>query len=145
MSATCDWDLVREPEPLRAGGTLIFPDFAIVHRRDPRLSWLLEIVGFWTADYLDKKLDFLRRAHVDRLILCIDEERDCGEGALPQQAQVIRYRRRIDVSRVLQVLEGDSSPSRMARQKGEGRAETMPVALTIPTSPARPLKAPGRA
>jgi len=39
------WDVTREPEPIAAGGTLIFPDFALRHRSDPAREWLLEIVG----------------------------------------------------------------------------------------------------
>ena len=42
-----DWDVIREPEAVQAGGTLIFPDFALRHRADRR-RWLVEIVCFWT-------------------------------------------------------------------------------------------------
>jgi predicted nuclease of restriction endonuclease-like RecB superfamily len=37
------------------GDTVIFPDFALHHRRDAGRRWLVEIVGFWTADYLARK------------------------------------------------------------------------------------------
>jgi len=47
-----DWDVVREPEPIAAHGTLIFPDFALQHRSNPARRWLLEIMGFWTPDYV---------------------------------------------------------------------------------------------
>ena len=43
-----EWDVVREPEPVPVGSTLIFPDFALQHRTDAARRWLLEIVGFWT-------------------------------------------------------------------------------------------------
>jgi len=42
-----EWDVIREPEAVQAGGTLIFPDFALRHRADRR-RWLVEIVCFWT-------------------------------------------------------------------------------------------------
>ncbi len=63
-----DWDLVREPAPLRAGDHLIFPDFAIYHRRDPTRRALLEIVGFWTPRYLEAELQRLRAAGAPNLI-----------------------------------------------------------------------------
>jgi predicted nuclease of restriction endonuclease-like RecB superfamily len=44
--------IIREPEPIAVGGHLIFPDFAIHSRSDPARRWLLEIVGFWTPEYL---------------------------------------------------------------------------------------------
>jgi uncharacterized protein len=99
-----DWDLVREPEPVRAGDTLIFPDFLIQHRLDPTRRHLLEIVGFWTRDYIEKKLAHLRRAGVANLILAIDEGRRCADGELPPGASVVWYRRRIDPAQVLEHL-----------------------------------------
>jgi hypothetical protein len=43
-----DWDLIRESEALRAGATLIFPDFLLRHRVHVDREVLIEIVGFWT-------------------------------------------------------------------------------------------------
>jgi len=71
------WDVTREPEPIAAGGTLIFPDFALRHRSDLAREWLLEIVGFWTPDYVARKLALYRSAGLPNLILCIDEGRNC--------------------------------------------------------------------
>jgi predicted nuclease of restriction endonuclease-like RecB superfamily len=102
--AAPDWDIVREPSPVAAEGTLIFPDFALVHRRNPNERAWLEIVGFWTPGYLEEKLRRLRAAGLSRLILCIDAERNCGADEMPQGAQVIRYERRIDPHAVLAVL-----------------------------------------
>ncbi len=70
-----DWDVIREPEAVPAAGKLIFPDFLLRHRLDPARAWLVEIVGFWTPDYLSRKLAGLRAARIPNLILCVDEER----------------------------------------------------------------------
>ncbi|MGH7374445.1 MAG: DUF790 family protein, partial [Candidatus Rokuibacteriota bacterium] len=78
-----DWDVLREPEPIAAEGTLIFPDFALQHRSNPARRWLLEIVGFWTPDYVARKLASYRSARLSNLILCIDESRNCAEADLP--------------------------------------------------------------
>jgi len=98
------WTVVREPEPIRAGAHLVFPDFAIHPRHDPGDRWLVEIVGFWTAGYLAAKLDRLREARIANLVLCIDEDRNVGSHDLPTPSRVVRYRRRIDPSAVLRVL-----------------------------------------
>jgi hypothetical protein len=100
------WDLIREPEPIAVESTLIFPDFALVHRRDPGRRWLLEILGFWTADYLATKLRRLRAANLPRLILCIDAVRDCGNEEPPRDARVLRFERHVDARKVLELLEG---------------------------------------
>jgi predicted nuclease of restriction endonuclease-like RecB superfamily len=103
------WAIIREPEPFAAGGHLVFPDFALHPRADPARRWLLEIVGFWTREYLVQKLQRLRNARIPNLLLCIDEERNVGEGDLPESGKVIRCRRRIDPGAVLAVLERAAS------------------------------------
>jgi predicted nuclease of restriction endonuclease-like RecB superfamily len=101
-----DWDLIREPAPFAAADGLVFPGFELVHRRDPGRRWLLEIVGFWTRDYLDRKLEQLRTAELGRLILCIDETKSCGSEQVPAHAHILRYRRRIDPAAVLAIIDG---------------------------------------
>lgn len=99
-----DYDVIREPEAIKACGTLIFPDFAVQHRTDRQQRWFVEIIGFWTAEYLEKKLALLRNAGVRNLIVCLDEDRNCGEADLPPGAQVVRFRRRIDPHQVLRAM-----------------------------------------
>jgi predicted nuclease of restriction endonuclease-like RecB superfamily len=99
-----DWDVFREPEPIVAGSRLVFPDFALQHRHDTSRRWLLEIVGFWTPDYVRRKLALYREARVPNLILCIDEARACDEGDLPAGAVITRFRRRVDAVAVRRIL-----------------------------------------
>ncbi|MAE95495.1 MAG: hypothetical protein CL910_12620 [Deltaproteobacteria bacterium] len=99
------YDLIREPEPLPVGDRLIFPDFAIFHRRDPARRVLLEIVGFWTPRYLHDKLEGLRRAQRSDLLLCIDEALNCAREDLPPQSRVVRFKRRVDAQETLAVVE----------------------------------------
>ncbi len=115
--AAPEWDVVREPRPLDAGGTWIYPDFELVHRHDAGRRWLLEIVGFWTPSYLDHKLRRLQAAGLERFVLCIDEKRCCQEADLPPQARIIRYKTRIPPSAVLAIIaptEAVPAPRRMA-------------------------------
>ncbi len=106
VRANLDWDLVREPEPVPAGEFLVFPDFAVVHRHDKSRRFLLEIVGFWTPDYLREKLGRLRAMPHIPLVLCIDRGLNCSAGELPPHARVVWFRRRIDPGAVLAVIEG---------------------------------------
>jgi len=104
------WDVIREPEPVEAGGSLIFPDFALQHREDRTRRWLLEIVGFWTPDYLARKLAQYRAASISNLILCIDADRCCQDGDLPPQARVVRYRRHVDATEVHRIIDPAPAP-----------------------------------
>ena len=44
-------------------------------------------MGFWSADYVARKLTLLRQAGLTNLILCIDETRVCGDEELPANAR----------------------------------------------------------
>ncbi len=103
--AATDWELVREPVPLSAGQQLVFPDFGLRHRRHRDRYWHLEIVGFWTPQYLQQKLAALRRARLNNFILCIDEQHNCSDDQLPANARVIRFRRRVDAAAIIAVIE----------------------------------------
>ncbi len=104
-----DWDVLREPEPVRAGPSLVFPDFALEHRRDRSRRFLVEIAGFWTRDYIVRKLAALREAAIENLILCLDAERNCASDELPRGARVILYRRHVDADAVRRIVEADST------------------------------------
>ena len=118
-----DWDVIREPEAVQARDTLIFPDFALQRRSDGR-RWLIEIVGFWTRNYLERKLALLLAAGLRDLILCIDESRNCADGTVPNSSRVVLFRRRVDPMAVLKVIERESggaeleTPGRVPRLIG---------------------------
>jgi hypothetical protein len=105
-----DWDLVREPAPLPAGATLIFPDFLLRHRIHPERQALVELVGFWTPAYLTEKLARLRQAALPAFVLCLDEELGCAEGELPPGLPVVRFRRRVDAAAVMREVERITAP-----------------------------------
>ncbi len=101
-----DWDVVREPEAIRAGATLIFPDFLLRHRIHPERRVLVELAGFWTPDYLTTKLARLREAadlndNLPPFILCVDEDRACALGEVPPHLSLVPFRRRVDAAAVL--------------------------------------------
>jgi hypothetical protein len=100
-----DWQVLREPEAIPVGGALLFPDFLLRHRLDPTRRYLLEIVGFWTPEYVSRKLEALKAASIPNFILVIDEARRCSKADLPPDAFVVRFRKRVDASGVLEILE----------------------------------------
>jgi predicted nuclease of restriction endonuclease-like RecB superfamily len=52
------WTLKREPEPIPAGNQVIIPDFSIERAG---IKVYLEIVGFWTEEYLRRKIEKLKK------------------------------------------------------------------------------------
>jgi hypothetical protein len=138
-----DWDLIREPEPLRAGEHLIFPDFAIFHRRDPTRRALLEIVGFWTPRYLQAKLERLRAAGAPDLILCVDDSLNCTNDAWAELRHVVRFKRRIDVREVLERIEAmlDSRGPLCARSRAQCSQALLDAPLLRPALDVGPVDA----
>ena len=63
------WTLIREERPVPVHDDVFLPDFTVRHH-DGREA-LVEIVGFWTPEYLRAKLDKVRRAGLDNLILLV--------------------------------------------------------------------------
>lgn len=104
-----DWDIVREPDPIRIPDSLIFPDFLIKHRRQPERNYYIEIVGFWTPDYLRKKFDNLKAAHVSNLIILVDQALGCAGGPeFSLGKEILFFKRRIDPRMVLEKIQSDA-------------------------------------
>lgn len=100
-----DWDLIREPEAVRSGPTLIFPDFLLRHRFHPQRQVMLEILGYWTPAYVAAKLARLRAAELGPFVLCVDDERGCAAADLPKGISILRFRRRLEAAVVLREVE----------------------------------------
>jgi predicted nuclease of restriction endonuclease-like RecB superfamily len=74
--ANTDWELIREDDVFDLGAEVMIPDFAIEHPDGRRA--ILEIVGFWTPEYLDEKLAKIWQAEADNLLLAVSERLDCA-------------------------------------------------------------------
>lgn len=66
-----EWILEREVDLIPIPGSVMIPDFRLVHP-DGR-DYLLEIVGYWRPEYLQKKFAQVRKSQCDNLILAISE------------------------------------------------------------------------
>ncbi len=99
------WSVIREPEPLVTGGRVFIPDFLLEKNR---AKVYLEIVGFWTQEYLERKLLKLRELEKVNLILAVDKNLACSGFKELKEFSVIYYQKEVplkDVMRILNQLE----------------------------------------
>jgi predicted nuclease of restriction endonuclease-like RecB superfamily len=95
------WRLLREAVVLDVGGGLLVPDF--VFRHEDGTEVVLEIVGYWTPEYLADKLRRLSRARDVNLVVAVPRHLALRAGRLP--ARVLPFRRRILLRDLLPRLE----------------------------------------
>jgi predicted nuclease of restriction endonuclease-like RecB superfamily len=99
------WEIVREPEPLVVEGAVFIPDFAL--SKDD-LKIYLEIVGFWTPSYIEKKLKKLSNVK-DAMIVAVDKRLSCAKEMsltlreLPN-IRLVTFEDKLKLSDVLPVL-----------------------------------------
>lgn len=84
------WQLTREDEVLLLGDTVMIPDFALTHKKDGRRA-LVEIVGFWHPEYLNRKLEKTRAANRTDLILLVYEGVNLTDDRLLQVPGEVLY------------------------------------------------------
>lgn len=102
----CGWDIIREPEALQSGSFTVFPDFMLSHPEKPgREPWYVEIIGFWTEDYLQHKKKVLESLAGLNWILCIDESLGKRLAMAEESFRIVYYRKRIDAKAVLEAVE----------------------------------------
>jgi len=99
------WEIAREPEPLVVGGSVFIPDFAL---SKDSLKIYLEIVGFWTPSYIEKKLKKLSNVR-DVMIVAVDKKLSCAKEVsltlkeLPN-IRLVTFEDKLKLSDVLPVL-----------------------------------------
>jgi hypothetical protein len=96
------WTLKREPEPLRAGTRVLIPDFGF-EKHGAKVY--LEVVGFWTPEYLERKIGKLSSiADVD-MIIAADESLACSKlEKLKGKALVIYYKKDVPLKPIIDHL-----------------------------------------
>lgn len=101
------WTLVREGEILHREQRVFVPDFVLWHDSGRRV--LLEIVGFWTPEYLEAKLKTLRLFRDERILIALAANRRHESFAADfaaAAAGVIRFKSSLSVKAVLELLRG---------------------------------------
>ena len=92
MTLGSGWKIHREPEPLIAGRHVFIPDF--VFEKDG-VKVYFEIMGFWTREYLERKLKKLGSLEEVKMILAVNSELACSSdiGSLP--FEIILFKNKI--------------------------------------------------
>jgi hypothetical protein len=102
-SLDLDWDLVREPDLLAAGEHAVVPDFAFDYRHAP-FRVFFEVMGFWTPDYVEKKLARFSDLEDVAFLVAVDESLGVGEAVEELTDGAIPYRGHIRVKDVREAL-----------------------------------------
>ena len=122
------WRLRREPEPVLAGKHVIIPDFSLEREG---IKVYVEIVGFWTMEYLLRKIEKLKKVDVN-MFVAVNETLACEKLAnLEKHARlnIIYYRDRIPLAPILRYLKG-AFQGIQAEQTGF--LKSLPVIFTEP-------------
>jgi len=101
-----DWVLEREVDLIPIPGSVMIPDFRLVHP-DGRY-FLLEIVGYWRPEYLQKKFAQVRRADCHNLILAISERLNLEKAGVKVSdvpAKVIWFKDKLSPKAVLAAIQ----------------------------------------
>ncbi|MDP5338443.1 MAG: DUF790 family protein [Nodularia sp. (in: cyanobacteria)] len=103
-----DWVLEREVDLLPVPGSVMIPDFRLVHP-DGR-DYLLEIVGYWRPEYLQKKFYQVRSSGCNNLILAISERLNLEKAGVKLDnvpAKIVWFKDKLLPKAVLAVIEDD--------------------------------------
>ena len=95
------WQLIREGGILSDRQTAFVPDF--VFRHEDGREVLLEIIGFWTPEYLEHKRQILRRFGQDRIILAVPATSLRERAVLGEN--ILVYKSRLRLTPLLEILE----------------------------------------
>ena len=99
-----EWTLERETDIIDLKDTVMIPDFAFSHSDGRRA--VMEIVGFWTPDYLQKKLWKLKRAAMPNMIIAVSDRLNCStEDFRDIPGEVLFFKTRIKPKEVLERVE----------------------------------------
>ena len=98
------WQIEREVAIINLKETVFIPDFAFRHA-DGRTA-LLEIVGFWRPDYLDKKIMKLKRSGRSDMVVAVSADLNVGEEDFKDvPGSVFFFKNRINPQEVIARLE----------------------------------------
>jgi|SRR5579863_1002150 len=99
------WRLVREGEVLHIGQKVFIPDFEFRHEDGRRV--LMEIIGFWTPEYLQAKQATLRKFVREPILLAVAESLKQQLSDLP--GEIMTFKSRLKIEDVLAKLANCSS------------------------------------
>ena len=96
------WKLIREGEILFKNQKVFVPDFVFEHDSGHRV--LMEVVGFWTPEYLEAKRQTLTTFSAHRIILAVANSIDWPDQNQQDNKLMFRYKTAIKNADVLKLL-----------------------------------------
>jgi len=96
------WSLEREGEFLYSGQKTFVPDF--VFRHDTGKVALMEIIGFWTPEYIESRLQTLAVFEGSPILLAIHESTSHHFKAAGMESRIITYKTALLIKPVLEAL-----------------------------------------
>ncbi|MDQ1281045.1 MAG: hypothetical protein QG670_2309 [Thermoproteota archaeon] len=97
------WELLREPEPLPVGKHVMIPDF--LFKKDSSRVYL-EIVGFWTPEYLEDKMKKLSMIKDVDMIVAVNRQLACQRHLKNiEHLKVFLYKGKIPLKTILNYLQ----------------------------------------
>jgi predicted nuclease of restriction endonuclease-like RecB superfamily len=99
--AAPELQLTPTPPLIVAGGEVACPDL-LVERGERRCY--VEIVGFWTAEHVRRKLAVYRAASVS-IIVCLDASGACGDDEQP--AEAVLFRKHVAALEIVRRLDAE--------------------------------------
>lgn len=95
------WKLTREPEPLVVGKHVMIPDFSF--ERDGEKVYL-EVVGFWTKEYLERKIRKLQELQGVEMLVAVDRDLACSK-LRRIKGNILYYHRDVPLKPILNYLQ----------------------------------------
>ena len=92
------WEIVREPDVVKSGNYVVIPDFGFYKEG---LKHYLEIVGFWTPEYLKKKISKLKDAKA-AITVAVNENLNCKKQDF--LGDVVFYNNKIPLMDIVKIL-----------------------------------------
>lgn len=103
------WLLERETEIVNLKETVFIPDFTFRHREDNRIAYL-EIVGFWSPDYLRRKFKKLQSSSMNTIVAISKDLNVSEEKAKKLPGRHIFFKTALNPKDILEILEEIGKP-----------------------------------
>lgn len=96
-----DWEIRREPTVLKTGPSVMIPDFSLKRRGK---TCYIEIVGFWTPEYLEKKIEKVKSL-TEEITLCVNKELQCTKKDFQKEnVDIIFYDKQVPMKPILEKI-----------------------------------------
>ena len=99
LAVNSGWIIKREPDFIKIGNSVFIPDFGFYKNG---LKHYLEIVGFWTPEYLEKKIAKLKKANIS-ITIAVDKDLNCRKEDF--SGDVLFYHKKIPILPIIKTLQ----------------------------------------